>query len=380
MVFHVASGLFMTLGADPLLPDPDAPHGPAQHEDALSWETMIGAVEGEPLRMAWLASRLARKGQAAKARELCARALALAPAEAEIAIIAAEIFSDGVPEWHAAIANDQARLAAYDAALRRAVKPGDCVLEIGTGSGILAMMAARAGAAEVITCEMNPVIAERARQIIAQNGYADRVRVIAKHSDALRLGVDLSRRADVLVSEIIGTSLLGENVLPVMDMVADRLLREGGAMIPARGTVRVALADYADVASQRLGTIDGFDLSAFNGLLPPSYFIDVDSPYLTLRSAAADLFTFDFRFELPESDRVKRVLRTEGGPANGVVEWIRLEMDDVTVYENQPHHSAFSSWGATFHPFVAGHAPQATDDVTVHGSHDINSVRIWTSP
>lgn len=370
----------MTLGAAPLLPDPDAPHGPAQHEDALNWETMIGAVEGEPLRMAWLASRLARKGQAAKARELCARALALAPAEAEIAIIAAEIFSDGVPEWHAAIANDQARLAAYDAALRRAVKPGDCVLEIGTGSGILAMMAARAGAAEVITCEMNPVIAERARQIIAQNGYADRVRVIAKHSDALRLGVDLSRRADVLVSEIIGTSLLGENVLPVMDMVADRLLREGGAMIPARGTVRVALADYADVASQRLGTIDGFDLSAFNGLLPPSYFIDVDSPYLTLRSAAADLFTFDFRFELPESDRVKRVLRTEGGPANGVVEWIRLEMDDVTVYENQPHHSAFSSWGATFHPFVAGHAPQATDDVTVHGSHDINSVRIWTSP
>jgi protein arginine N-methyltransferase 7 len=341
---------------------------------------MIAAVDGEPLRMAWLAGRLLRKGRAAQARDLCTRALALAPGEPEIQIIAAEIFSDGVPEWHAAIANDQARLAAYDAALRRAVKPGDCVLEIGTGSGILAMMAARAGAAEVITCEMNPVIAERARQIIAQNGYADRVRVIAKHSDALRLGVDLNRRADVLVSEIIGTSLLGENVLPVMDMVADRLMRDGGTMIPARGTVRVALADDADVENQRLGTIDGFDLSAFNGLLPPSYFISVDSPHLTLRSAATDLFTFDFRSEMPESGRVKRMLKAAGGPANGVVEWIRLEMDDVTVYENQPHRTAQSSWGATFHPFVPGYAPQANEDVAVHASHDINSVRIWVSP
>jgi type III protein arginine methyltransferase len=370
----------MTLGANSPLPASDAPHEPALSGDAPDWEAIVAAAEGEPLRMAQLASRLQRKGHAAQARDLSARALALAPGEPEIQIIAAEIFSEGVPEWHAAIANDGPRLAAYDAALRRAVKPGDCVLEIGTGSGILAMMAARAGAAEVITCEMNPVIAERARQIIAQNGYAGRVRVLAKHSDALRLGVDLSRRADVLVSEIIGTSLLGENVLPVMDMVAERLLREGGAMIPARGTVRVALADYADATNQRLGTIDGFDLSAFNGLLPPSYFVSVDSPHLTLRGAAADLFTFDFRSELPESGRVTRVLRSEGGPANGVVEWIRLELDDVTVYENQPDPSTFSSWGATFHPFVAGYAPQANDDVAVHASHDINSVRIWTSP
>jgi protein arginine N-methyltransferase 7 len=367
----------MTSSAKPLLASHDVPQTDAA---SMDWDAMIAAVDGEPLRMAWLASRLQRKGQAEKARALSARALALAPGDQEIQVIAAEIFSDGIPEWHAAIANDGPRLAAYDAALRRAVKPGDCVLEIGTGSGILAMMAARAGAAEVITCEMNPVIAERARHIIAQNGYADRVRVIAKHSDALRLGVDMSRRADVLVSEIIGTSLLGENVLPVMDMVADRLLREDGAMIPARGTVRVALADFADAANQRLGMTDGFDLSAFNGLLPPNYFISVDSPHLTLRSDAADLFTFDFRAELRESGRVMRMLRAQGGPANGVVEWIRLEMDDVTVYENQPNCSAFSSWGATFHPFVSGHAPHANGEVAVNASHDINSVRIWTSP
>ena len=46
-------------------------------------------------------------------------------------------------------------ITAYDAALRRAIRPGCRVLEIGTGSGLLAMMAARAGAAQVVTCERN---------------------------------------------------------------------------------------------------------------------------------------------------------------------------------------------------------------------------------
>jgi protein arginine N-methyltransferase 7 len=373
----------MTLAASPLLTDLSEPREAVRTSDAMDardWDSMIAAVEGQPLRMAWLAHRLLSKGRAAKARELCARALALAPGEPEIATIGNEIFSNGVPDWHASIANDLPRNAAYDAALRRAIKPGDRVLEIGTGSGILAMMAARAGAAEVITCEMNPVVAERAARIIAQNGYAGRVRVIAKHSDALRLGVDLSRPADVLVSEIIGPTLLGENVLPVMDMVAHRLLRDGGTIIPARGSVRVALADYALAAKRQLGTIDGFDLSAFNGLLPPDYPIGVSNRHLTLRSTAADLFAFDFQSEIPEWGRASITLRTQGGPANGVVQWIRLQMDDITVYENQPHPTATSSWDAIFHPLMDGHAPKPDEDVAVHGSHDINSVRIWATP
>jgi type III protein arginine methyltransferase len=364
----------MTLAASPSLT------GLTEPREAADWDAMIAAVDGHPLRMAWLAHRLLTKGRPAKARELCARALALAPGEPEIATIGNEIFCDGVPEWHASIANDLPRNAAYDAALRRAIKPGDRVLEIGTGSGILAMMAARAGAAEVVTCEMNPVVAERATQIIAQNGYADRVRVIAKHSDALRLGVDLSRRADILVSEIIGPTLLGENVLPVMDMVAHRLLRDGGTVIPSHGSVRVALADYALAEKRRMGMIDGFDLSAFNGILPPDFPLGVGNRRLTLRSAAADLFTFDFQAEIPESGRASITLRAQGGTANGIVQWIRLQMDDVTVYENQPNLAATSSWDTIFHPLAVGHEAKADQDVAVHGSHDINSVRIWASP
>ena len=85
--------------------------------------------------------------------------------------------------------DDKRRSDSYEAAIRRIV-PGKLVLDIGTGSGLLAMMAARAGTAHVMTCETVATIAERARTIIAKNGLADRITVIAKSSTDLVVGRD----------------------------------------------------------------------------------------------------------------------------------------------------------------------------------------------
>src|SRR5271170_6846982 len=88
-----------------------------------------------------------------------------------------------VPQWHFPMMHDAPRNQAYDAALRRAA-PGRRVLDIGTGAGLLAMMAARAGARHVTTCETVPQIAARARTVIDGNGLADRITLHAKRSDA----------------------------------------------------------------------------------------------------------------------------------------------------------------------------------------------------
>src|SRR6266567_942463 len=90
-------------------------------------------------------------------------------------------YRDVVPAWHFAMMDDKPRNTAYRAAIARAV-PGKRVLEIGTGAGLLAMMAARAGASTVTTCERVGLIADRARDIVALNGLATRVKVIGKSS------------------------------------------------------------------------------------------------------------------------------------------------------------------------------------------------------
>lgn len=171
--------------------------------------------------------------------------------------------SGSVPQWHFSLLQDHARNAAYDAALRRAVTPTSRVLEIGTGTGLLAMMAARAGAAAVITYEVVPAIAEKAAEIVAHNGYGDRVRVIAKHSDKLDAEADMGGRADILVSEIISNNFLSEAVLPAHERAVRDLLKPGGRVIPPRGKVRIALA-HDSREPRSLTNIEGFDLSAFN--------------------------------------------------------------------------------------------------------------------
>jgi predicted nicotinamide N-methyase len=113
-------------------------------------------VAGNPAAMLGMAHWLLPDGQAERALGMCraALALALAPQDRKLAVQAKALINATVPRWHFRIVRDAPRTAAYDAALRRAVFPGARVLDIGTGSGLLAMMAARAGAAEAIACEI----------------------------------------------------------------------------------------------------------------------------------------------------------------------------------------------------------------------------------
>jgi tetratricopeptide (TPR) repeat protein len=124
-------------------------------------------------------------------------------------------YGDVVPSWHFAMMNDAPRNAAYDAVLRR-VAAGKRVLDIGTGAGLLAMMAARAGAADVVTCEMVDLVADHAREIIALNDLADKIKVIGKSSTRLAVGHDLDARADVIVTETFSSGLIGEGVLATL--------------------------------------------------------------------------------------------------------------------------------------------------------------------
>jgi type II protein arginine methyltransferase len=343
-------------------------------EDGLA--ALLSKAEGNPAAMMQLASLMRKTGQVEQAVALCRRTLALAPDDTELAARARALLSGDVPNWHFTIVADSARNAAYDAALRRAIKPGMRVLEIGTGTGILAMMAARAGAAEVVSCEMNPTVAHAARGIVDANGYGDVVRIFSGHSDKLTLE-ELGGHADLLVSEIVSNNLLGEDVLPAHEKVVRDLMKPGARAIPARGRVRVALAEDVRGETGRMQMVDGFDLSLFNDLRAPARARSVGSDRIELRSEPSDLFDFDFgsgSFCTPA--RATTRVRAAGGRVNGVAQWIALDMDDDTQYENRPMPGATSCWDMMFHavPMIDTAPGQA---MTIAGSHDRHNLAIW---
>ena len=317
-------------------------------------------------------------GQTETAVKLALRIWNESAGDPEAAMLASEVLSADVPEWHFRLIRDRVRNAAYDAALRRAIRPGTRVLDIGSGTGLLAMMAARAGAAEVVTCEMVPVVAEKAAQIVASNGYAGHVRVIGKHSKKLDVEADLGGRADILVSEIVSDDLLEEDVLGAHEHAVRDLLRPGARVIPSSGAVRVALAFDARSDPDALENVSGFDLSAFAALARTALPVRVGSEHLALKSEAADLFVFDFasaQYRAPARAQVGCV--SLGGPVNGVVQWIALQLDELTRYENRPAPGATSHWRARFHPFAQAIDTAAGDGFRIQGSHDRRSLTIW---
>jgi predicted RNA methylase len=116
-------------------------------------------------------------GKGAEAVVIVERTLEEHPDDPEWREAARAVLSYGVPGFHRSMLADAPRNDFYAQAIRATVRPGDVVLDIGTGSGLLAMLAAQAGAARVVACEANPALAATAREIVRRNGFADRIEI-----------------------------------------------------------------------------------------------------------------------------------------------------------------------------------------------------------
>ncbi len=139
-------------------------------------------------------------------------------------------------EVHRTMICDRVRTEAFRRAIESAVRPGDIVLDVGAGSGILSVFAARAGAARVYAVERTSV-AVLAQELAAANGVAEIVQVI--HADVMDL--DPPERVDVIVSEWLGGFGIDEGMLVPVIVARDRWLKPGGIMIPRRVTAWAAL-------------------------------------------------------------------------------------------------------------------------------------------
>lgn len=161
---------------------------------------------------------------------------------------------------HRQFLEDAARLDAFSRAIAEAVRPGDVVVDLGSGTGILGLFACRAGAARVYSVDQTGMAAF-ARRIAADNGYADRIIALRGHSSR----VDLPERADVIVSDMIGRIGLHSGSAEALTDVRERWLRPGGWLMPSVIETWIAPVEqprlYADVDFWGAG-VAGFDMAA----------------------------------------------------------------------------------------------------------------------
>lgn len=194
---------------------------------------------------------------------------------------------------YASMFADATRMTAYASALRQALRPGDVVLEVGTGPGLFAVHAARLGARKVYALDPSPAVTI-AREIVHANGVADRVEVMhARLED-----VDLPERVDVVISDLRGILPPHGNHFRTVMLARDRDLRPGGTLIPGRDRLHVGIACAPDVYQRFVGRWSGSCLGVELGQgrhAASSTLYKVDPAEVSLVSDDAIWATLDYR-------------------------------------------------------------------------------------
>jgi type II protein arginine methyltransferase len=325
-----------------------------------------------PLRMAKMALVFKARTQRQDARMLARAARTLAPEDYRIRVLCDWETRREAPLWHFGIIHDQTRNETYARALNHHVRPGMTVFEIGTGTGILAMLAVRAGAGHVYTCERRPEVAAAARDIIGKNGMADRITVIAKDAFALQLGVDIPRRAELFVAELVDNALVGENVLPLTELARERFLLPDAILLPQRiAAIGCLVSGRGHRDSYRMDSVMGFDLTPFNRFSPLELSAGKGGGTFEALSDAVELASFDLRRTVPtEGSHLLDLTANRNGTAEGIMRWLRLDFGHGIVFENRP--PLHSSWDPLLHVLPESREVTAgmRIQIEVNHSHD----------
>jgi protein arginine N-methyltransferase 1 len=145
--------------------------------------------------------------------------------------------------------SDETRVSAYTRAINALVKPGDSVIELGSGFGYFSVLAVRAGAARVDAIDTNPVV-HLGPRVAASNGCADRIRF--HNDDIFRFIPDT--RADLIVGDLRGATPFAGRSLEILIDARRRMLRPGGAMIAHRDVLYCAPARQPAAFTRRVSS------------------------------------------------------------------------------------------------------------------------------
>jgi protein arginine N-methyltransferase 1 len=245
---------------------------------------------------------------------------------------------------------DRVRMEAYAQALRGSVRPGAVVVDIGTGPGIMAVLACQLGASRVFAIEPAEII-QVAREIARANCFADKIEFIEDLSTKVTLPV----RADVIVSDMRGVLPLLEQHIPSIADARRRFLVPGGTLIAREDRIWAAVVE----APERYGkTVGPWERSILGQDLSPARRMavnDLQKVRLTSEQLLTEpqlWTTLDyFTVENPNVQGELGWMARRDGTGHGIVVWFETDLADGVSFSNAPG-APEAIYGSMFFPWL----------------------------
>ena len=250
--------------------------------------------------------------------------------------------------YHLSMMVDDVRTGSYRQAISQVIRKGDVVVDVGCGSGILSFLACRAGARHVYAIEREAVI-EVAKLVAAKNGLQDRVTFF----NDVSFSVELPERADVILTETMGTFGFEAGILGSLTDARDRFLKEGGRLIPhivELFLVPVELPKfYEHVIDFWVTGCQGLDYSPVRELTVNNF-----HPLKLHEGTFLSEPTHVERIVFAETKRAEvdtnvSFYATRRGRLHGLAGWFNAELAPGLQVSNGPGDRA-SHWGLAFFP------------------------------
>ena len=149
---------------------------------------------------------------------------------------------------HEDMLKDEVRTLSYRNAIfsNPSLVKGKVVLDVGCGTGILSMFAAKAGAKKVYAVERSSIV-EYAKKIIKENGFEDKIIVLQGTVEE----IELPEKVDMVVSEWMGYALLYESMLPSVIFARNKFMKPTGTMFPSHARMLIAGIEDADYRKKK---------------------------------------------------------------------------------------------------------------------------------
>ncbi|CAE7446379.1 PRMT1 [Symbiodinium natans] len=196
---------------------------------------------------------------------------------------------------HEDMLKDYVRTSSYMNAINnaKAIFQGKTVLDVGAGTGILSLFAARAGAARVVGIECSN-IASYATDIARRNGFGDVITYVQGKVEEVEIPVE---KVDIIISEWMGYFLMFESMLDSVLFARDKWLRPGGHLFPDRANLFIAGIEDAEYREEKLGHwthVRGFNFSPLAEYAIQEPISDIVEP-LSLVTETACVFDMNLR-------------------------------------------------------------------------------------